>query len=239
MSNLRIVSWNCHYGLTGDKLEAIEKFNADILVIQECSEKDWEGSLKTKYGTSSDWYGDGKDSDGSPGRNLGILVLCREGLIPERIYEDVKYRYVLPYKISGKKELTLFAIWTKKPVEKEATYLTSIFKAMEDGDYGSKIPKDKPALFIGDFNTGSVEGTNSACWYENLRDRFLRENNLFNCAGNQEWIPTFFRGNGSWLDDHCFTTESLYSKVLSFGIGNSDYWRKFSDHCPIIVDFDL
>jgi hypothetical protein len=41
--------------------------------------------------------------------------VCGEGLKPEKLYndDDVKSRYVLPYKISGKKELTLFAVWTK------------------------------------------------------------------------------------------------------------------------------
>jgi endonuclease/exonuclease/phosphatase family metal-dependent hydrolase len=97
---------------------------------------------------------------------------------------------------------------------------------------------DKSVILIGNFNTGSVEGANSAHWYEDLKKKF-HENHLSNCADSQEWAPTFFRGNGSWLDDHCFATESLHSKVISFGIGNCDDWRKFSDHCPIIIDFDL
>jgi endonuclease/exonuclease/phosphatase family metal-dependent hydrolase len=95
-----------------------------------------------------------------------------------------------------------------------------------------------PFIAIGDFNTGSVEGANSAGWYKKLREKFL-EKRLYNCAGNQEWAPTFFRGNGSWLDDHCFAAEPLYSNVLAFGMGNTDYWRKFSDHCPIVIDFDF
>jgi hypothetical protein len=96
MSGLRTVSWNCRDGLTEDKPEAIQKFGADILVIRECSQKDWEGLLKTRYGASSDWHGDGKDSNGSPGRNRGVFVLCREGLKLEKLYkcDDVKYRYV-------------------------------------------------------------------------------------------------------------------------------------------------
>jgi endonuclease/exonuclease/phosphatase family metal-dependent hydrolase len=237
---MRVVSWNCHYGLTKEKLDVVQKFNADILVIQECSEKDWTEFLEPKYGDSSHWFADGKDSDGSPGRNLGILILCKEGLKPEKLYKDndVKYRYVLPYKINGKEELTLFAVWTKEPVEKDATYHTPVFESLENREYGDKIHEDKPALFIGDFNTGSVKGMYNEHWYEVLKDKF-REKKIYNCAGDQEWVPTFFRGNGAWLDDHCFATEYLFSKVISFGMGNTDYWRKHSDHCPILVDFDF
>jgi endonuclease/exonuclease/phosphatase family metal-dependent hydrolase len=240
---MRIVSWNCHYGLTGEKLKAIQKFDADILVIQECSRKDWKESLKEKYKESSQWFGDGKESANCLEKDLGVFVLCKEGLTLEPLYKDneVKSRYVLPYKIGGKKELILFAVWTKGKDSngtKYKDYHEPVFSAMEDKDFSEKISKDKAAILIGDFNTGSVEDANSRHWYENLKDG-LGKKQLFNCAGSQEWTPTFFRGNGSWLDDHCFATEFLYSKVVSFDIGNIDYWRQFSDHCPIIIDFDF
>jgi tetratricopeptide (TPR) repeat protein len=113
MSKLRVVSWNCRWGFSEDKFNAVEKLDADILVVQECSKTDWEGYLKSKYGLSSDWFSDGKDADDSEKKDLGIFVFCKEGPKPERLYTDVKFRYVLPYKIGGKKDLTLFAIWTK------------------------------------------------------------------------------------------------------------------------------
>jgi exonuclease III len=239
----RIVSWNCHYGLTEDKLAAIQKFDADILVVQECGKKDWEEFLKGKYGALSQWFSDGKDANNCPKKDLGLFVLCKEGLTLEKLNNDndVKFRYVLPYKIAGKKELTLFAVWTKgkdNNCVKYKDYHEPVFSAMEDKDFSEKITKDKSAILIGDFNTGSVECANSGHWYENLKNH-LGKMRLFNCAGSQEWVPTFFRGNGSWLDDHCFATEFLHSKVISFGIGNRDYWSQFSDHCPIIIDFDF
>jgi endonuclease/exonuclease/phosphatase family metal-dependent hydrolase len=93
-------------------------------------------------------------------------------------------------------------------------------------------------MIIGDFNTGSIKGSDNEHWYTCLKNKFLGKK-IYNCADNQEWAPTFFRGNGSWLDDHCFADESLYSKVISFGMGPRNYWNKFSDHCPIVVDFDF
>jgi hypothetical protein len=62
---------------------------------------------------------------------------------------------------------------------------------MEDKVYRDKIAEDKPVILIGDFNTGSVESKDSAHWYGNLKDQFRRKH-LFNCAGSQEWAPTFF-----------------------------------------------
>jgi endonuclease/exonuclease/phosphatase family metal-dependent hydrolase len=234
MGKLRVVSWNCRYGFFEDKLRAVEKLDADILVIQECGKTDWEGYLKSKYGPSSDWFSDGKDAAGSEERDLGVFVFCKGGPKPERLYTNAKFRYVLPYKIGGKIDLTLFAVWTK---EKD-NYLGPVLEALKDKDYCDKISGDKPAIVIGDFNTGSVKGSDSEHEYTGLKNKFL-EKKLYNCAGDQEWTPTFFRDNGSWLDDHCFANESLCSKLISFGIGSRDYWSKFSDHSPIFVDFDL
>jgi endonuclease/exonuclease/phosphatase family metal-dependent hydrolase len=90
-------------------------------------------------------------------------------------------------------------------------------------------------IFIGDFNTGSILGSYNEKWYNNLKEKFCKVK-FHNCAADQVWVPTFYKGNGSWLDDHCFATSKLYDEVAFFSIGNPSYWKNYSDHCPIIVD---
>jgi endonuclease/exonuclease/phosphatase family metal-dependent hydrolase len=218
---MKIVSWNCKNGFTAEKQEAINIFGADILVIQECTQTDFDKELKRFL---PNFHCDGNDS------NLGVAVFSKDFKI-NKDKADVKNRYVVPFSITGAKEtFYLYAVWTKKPLLNKSNYHTPVYRVLD------KLPSHKNTIFIGDFNTGSIQGAGNAHWYEKLKDEFEKKEFL-NCANGQEWSPTFFKGNSSWLDDHCFAKTEF--DVISFGIGNPDYWRKYSDHCPIIVDFDL
>jgi len=222
---MKIVSWNCRNGFTEKKARAIEFYDADIFVIQECIKSDFERE-KANW-SESDYHIDKEEKS-----NLGVAVFSNKYKIDR--YESFenekvkKNRYVLPYNIGeAEKRFVLFAVWTKKL--NYPSYHTPVYKVLE----GSSLPTER-VLFIGDFNTGSIQGANNARWYEEL-DLAFAEKGFMNCADRQEWVPTFFRGPNSWLDDHCFASTDF--QVISFGIGNYDYWRNYSDHCPIIVDF--
>ena len=124
-------------------------------------------------------------------------------------------------KIIEDEPFMLMAVWTKKPLDNKSSYHTPVYNALD------RLKEFQRVIFIGDFNTGSVQGAGNAHWYEKLNDRFVKDG-FYNCAGSQEWIPTFYRGNGFWLDDHCFASNNL--QTVSFGIGNSGYWTEYSDH---------
>ena len=224
---LRIVSWNCRNGFTPDKVKAIGFYDADIFVIQECKKTDYE--LEKKNWSSHDFYIDKEEKS-----NLGVTVFSNKYRIDRDKSFKEENRYVIPYNITGAEKLfLLYAVWTKKPLTKNSIYLAPVYNVLKELPlYTERI------IFIGDFNTGSIQGASNAHWYEDL-DNALAEKNFINCASGQEWVPTFFRGNKSWLDDHCFASSDFRERVISFGIGNYDYWRKYSDHCPIAVDFAL
>jgi len=235
---MRIVSWNCCWqknGFTDEKRNEILKLNPDILLIQECKREEW---LKLNYSDNNGhWYGDGKESKGNPDRNHGIGIFCNEKYsIDCSLFKDQdlsKMRYALPYIIKAKdKEIfSIFSIWAKKDFP---YYHVPILNSLEF--FYKKT--NSPVIIIGDFNTGSnYKNKFTSKYYEFIKKELHIKYSLENCASWQEWIPTFFRGNNSWLDDHCFASNDV--NVISFGIGNCDYWRKYSDHCPIIVDFDF
>lgn len=221
---MKIVSWNCKCGFTKEKAKDIEVYGADVLVIQECRQTDFDQE-KSEW-TSHDFYCDEEDS------KLGVAVFSKKYVITR---DDKTFnkenRYVIPYNITGtEKPFALYSVWTKKP-DKASNYHTSVYNVLKE----LPLPAEQ-IIFIGDFNTGSIQGTSNANWYEGLYREFAMKD-FMNCANGQEWVPTFFRGNNSWLDDHCFASTDF--QVISFGIGNFDYWRKYSDHCPIIIDFDF
>lgn len=233
---LRIVSLNCCWqknGFTDVKRNEILKLSPDILLVQECKQDDW---LKLNYSDKNGhWYGDGKEAKGNPNKNIGIGIYCdKQFSIDPTLFinNDLSdMRYALPYivKYQDNEILTLFSVWTKEGYK---NFHEPIINSLEY--FYEKT--NSSIILIGDFNTGSIQGASNAHWYEDLYDTFAKKG-FINCASGQEWVPTFFRGNKSWLDDHCFASSDFQEKVISFGIGNYDYWRKYSDHCPIIVDF--
>jgi len=224
---LRIVSWNCRNGFTSDKAKAIGFYNADILVIQECRESNLEGVKK-------DWSERKFHIDEEEKSDLGVAVFSNKYKIAKDEGFKKENRYVIPYNITGaEKSFVLYVVWTKKPLGKYSSYHTPVYNVLKE------LPSSaEPIIFIGDFNTGSIQGARNARWYEDLSNAFARRG-FINCASKQEWVPTFYKVFNSWLDDHCFASADFKEKVISFGIGNHDYWKKYSDHCPIIVDFTL
>jgi exodeoxyribonuclease III len=39
--------------------------------------------------------------------------------------------------------------------------------------------------------------------------------------------------------DYCFASQNLIDKIRNVEIGTYEAWTKYSDHNPLIVDFDL
>jgi exonuclease III len=231
---MRIVSWNCggrYYGGFTKKAKFIsDYYKPDILVVQECTQKECT-DLQTEW-SNPVWHNDDVDNS-----SQGIGIFAKTDYKIECISDfDKSFRYVVPYRVTGVKQpFTLIAVWTQQMDStgvKYENYHVPVRKALDV----LKNYKFENSIIIGDFNTGA-DKSDSKQWYTNLATEMKRAD-LKNCAGEdgQELCPTFFRGNGSWLDDHCFATSDI--KVISFGIGNKDYWMQYSDHCPLIVDFD-
>lgn len=237
----RIVSWNCQYewekrqGLTLEKLEKISMYNSDVLVIQECTKRDFD-AIKKEY-KYKNWYCD--DMEDSV---LGIAILSKETPIEFTENFNRNFRYVVPFKIKiNKKFIDLFAIWIKAPLDGKQNYAKEIYKALE-----YYKPSEK-TIMIGDFNIGSnLEHPDR---YSEVLEQFDSYN--FNNAAKDtefEFENTHWNANTkkNYLNDFCFCSADL--KVHSFEIPEKDNWEqvgelkkwnKISDHSPIIVDFEF
>lgn len=239
---MKIISWNCHHGLTDVKLKALESVSADLNVLLECREMDLS-KFDEKY--QIEWYGDGLESQGNEERNLGIALIARKKrcLISRVDYFDEmkEFRYVLPFKIYDKqnnKYFILCAVWTKQmrnEMQVYKNYHIPVYEAL-----GFRKFKDEPnVVLIGDFNTGSVKGMDSAKWYKELNET-VEKDGFSNTSGSKEWDSTFFRDDRGWLDDHCFikTDGSIKNQILY--IGTKDKWicPGLSDHLPLILSID-
>ncbi|MFC7409473.1 hypothetical protein [Hydrogenophaga atypica] len=103
LADLRVVTWNCA-GALRNKWHALEQFDADLLVIQEC-----EDPAQAKDARYLDWAGDYLWEGDT--KNKGIGVFARKGVRLEREPVDVKeLKFFLPCRING--DWPLLATWT-------------------------------------------------------------------------------------------------------------------------------
>lgn len=242
---MRIVSWNCKIGFSRNKAEYINKYNADIYIIQECTKNDIE-QLKDfkKYST---WYGDNIDSTYGVGY-FSDNYQCK--LLPENNNE---FRYVVPYEISGENtQFTLFSIWTKdKDINnKKIEYTEQTWKAINYDVYKKYL--NKSVLLIGDFNSNNY-------WHKQYKEKKvpahsdiiekLSELNIisvyheyYKCINGKEEDPTLLwqmNETQRFHIDYCFA--SLDFKINKIEVGTINEWRKtrLSDHCPLIIELEL
>jgi exonuclease III len=241
---MRIVSWNCCWqkgGFTEEKRNEILRLNPDILIVQECKQDDW---LKLGFSDKNGhWYGDGKESQGNPDKNLGIGIYCdKKYSIDCSLFKGQNLsnmRYALPYIIKYQDEdiLTIFSVWAKSGYK---NYHVPILNSLES--FFNKT--NTIVAVVGDFNTGSqYNNKENKQNYEFIKNELKKKYFLENCDLSQEWIPTFHVKKNEnyefYLDDHCFI-ETIETRqiVLSFCLGEWTQWSKFSDHVPLIIDLN-
>ena len=238
-----IMSWNCHFGVTESKIDLLKQLeDVDIFVIQECREQD--SSLIGKDYVYK-WHGDTTESRGNRERTYGVGIFAnKEKYSIEKAdwSEQLNdFRYVVPFNIIDKEnniEIVIVNVWTKscdRNNKKYENYHTPLFKALEKHENFNNLQN---MIIMGDFNTGSVEKSKSQEWYDKLKEKLL-DYNFENCAKEDELKPTFYKGNGEWLDDHCFIKKELVKKYkLKFGEKEKWIGSSLSDHIPLFLNLE-
>jgi exonuclease III len=262
---MKIVSWNCHYGLGGDKSKIIKKFDADILIILECREKDMEisGYDKDHY----DWYGDHKEATDNSGKineekDLGIGIFWKEGITVirspkwnESLRKNNDFRYLVPYLVEGKFDsFMLIAVWTKNKTDMD-DQLAYIQKAHAAIDHYKSINllTDRIVL-IGDFNSNKIwdncyqKNQNHTTFVEKLEREGIIDCSKINGENNNATYSYYTKnGEKQVVDDYCFISEKM-AKQLKPSVLCSEEWMTNengikhwhgSDHCPISVEFNF
>jgi len=239
-NELKIVSWNCKYGLSKEKAATfLEAFHdAEIYVIQECKRMDVD-IFKNDW-KSKNWYGDDLDEKSE----LGIAIFSKTWKIEFTNEFNRNFRYVVPFRISkNNKSFVLFAVWTKSHKYGPYNYDENVTKALNTPEY--KKLYDEGAIIIGDFNTASNDTDNTHIkYYENLVSGL---NNFYDCANETEIHKTTFRDwRGLFRNDFCFITNEFPGKIINYKV--HDDWEDkegqkcypyLSDHCPISVVFEF
>lgn len=236
---MRVITWNCNMAFRR-KAGLILKYKPDILIIPECEHIDkfnFDGqNIKI---VDRLWMGKNRN------KGLGIFSFNGYRLSPIERYND-QISLVVPVTISGGPfDFNLFAIWANNPLDPDGQYIEQVWKAIDH--YKERISSNKTML-IGDFNSNSVwDRKNRLSNHSNLVT-LLAEKGIYSCyhlwhrqTHGQEKDPTFYlyrHQEKSYHLDYCFVSSDLSANLKDVKIGNHKTWCKYSDHVPLIVNFE-
>jgi exonuclease III len=223
------------------KAESILKLKPDILIIPECENPDkLKFNSKQAKPTDTLWFGSNQH------KGLGIFsysdfrFTLLEGYNPD-------FKLVVPISVYNENtRITLYAIWANNPTDSEGRYVTQVWKAINY--YDSHLTNEK-IILAGDFNSNTIwdrprrQGNHSTVvtFLEN-KGIYSTYHRRFNQQQGREEHPTFYlykQKQKPYHIDYCFASQDLIGKLQSVEIGSFRKWKKYSDHVPLIVDFEF
>lgn len=246
---MKIVSWNCNGGLR-NKVDYLNKLNADLLIIQECedpaqsSNKDYQ-----KWASNHLWLGLSK--------HRGIGVFARDGLLLKKLNWDRSFKIsfskhshdvswktsdlklFLPFEVEG---YLIIAVWTKGSNKEVFSYIGQFWKFLQIHRYDIA---DRNVIISGDFNS-NVHWEKSDRWWNHsdvVRELAeLKIHSLYHTFFDEdqgcETQPTFYMQRKlpkPYHIDYAFCSSGLLGNS-AIEIGKAAEWLKVSDHMPLIMD---
>lgn len=235
---MKLITWNCQ-GAFREKANFILNHNPDILVVQEC-----EHPGKLIYSSTVQepndflWFGDNL--------NKGLAVFSY-GKFKLKLYENHNpdFKLIAPIFVTGGKfDFTLFAIWANNPQDKNNQYIEQVWYAINHYD---NLLNSGNTILTGDFNSNKIwdkkhKDRNHSAVVERLKSKSIES--LYHLHLKQEQgkeeHPTFHlqrKKEKPYHIDYCFVSSDICTKFESLEIGNYENWIEYSDHIPLIINF--
>lgn len=223
------------------KAPAILSLSPDIVVVPEC-----ECPEKLLFDSSTPrpkqilWFGENQN------KGLGIFSYSGYRFTLLDLHNP-NLKTIVPLQVSnGKISFILFAIWANNPSDKGFQYVGQIWKALKH--YKALLKKNK-IILLGDFNSNTIwdrprrEGNHSTV-VQHLKELNIHScyHQYFNSEQGREKHHTLFmyrKKDKGYHIDYCFASKYFSEKLKSIEIGSFEDWNTYSDHAPVIVDFDL
>jgi len=211
----------------------------DIVIIPECEHPD---KLKFESGIPepSDifWFGSNQN------KGLGVFSYSNYKF---KLVDSHKpdYRTILPLIVANKKiEFTLFAIWANNPQDRGYQYIGQVWKAI---NFYADVLKNKKTILAGDFNSNTIRDRKRRAGNHSNVVKFLTKKNIhstYHSFHKQEQgkerdatLYMYRHKDKPYHIDYCFVSGDMIERLKSVEIGDFDYWTRFSDHVPVMVDF--
>ncbi len=217
-----------------NKAHLLEQYDADILIIPECEHPEkLISSSATKQPNDILWFGSNI--------NKGLAVLSFNNYRIKLLdIHNKDITIVLPIGVTGGEyDFTMLAIWAGKG------YIRQVWNAIKFYD---KLISDKNTLLIGDFNSNSIwdykhgKNNHSSMAVELQKKKITSTyHHYYNLSQGKEKHPTFslFRHKDKpYHIDYCFASSDLIKNLTKVEVGSHDEWSKYSDHSPLVIDFN-
>lgn len=235
---MKIVTWNCN-GALRNKFEHLSDLNADIYIIQEC-----ENPELTKHKQYILWVGNHLWKGDNKNKGLGIFAKNKtklELINWSSIYQDHEVKHFLPCLINN--EFQLLGVWTSQNLSPNFAYIGQLWKYLQI----NKINFNK-IILAGDFNSNTIWDEWDRWWNHSDVVCDLIKMNIFSMyhrhfkeeQGNES-KPTFFLQRNRakpYHIDYIFASLEIANNITNFELGNIEKWLKYSDHLPIIFEFN-
>ena len=237
---MKIITWNCNMAFRR-KAGFVLEHRPDILVVPECEHPDklvFDKDIPKP--TSTLWFGSNMN------KGLGIFSYCKFRFKVFRGY-DPRFKMVVPINVKdGEIKFTLFAIWANNPGDKDGQYVTQVWKAINH--YDKLLSQKKKVILVGDFNSNTIwdkprrEGNHSTV-VRKLEEKGIYSvyHKFFDQTQGCEQHPTLYlyrKKDKPYHLDYCFASKEIAQDVESVEIGDHEKWCKYSDHVPVMVNFN-
>jgi exodeoxyribonuclease-3 len=237
---LKIITWNCNMAFR-KKANLLLRYKPDILVIPECEHPGkMDFSDFRIMPTGFAWHGE------NPNKGLGIFSFFGYRVrILDHHNED--FKLIMPIAVSGRKtDFTLFAVWANNPPDHPYQYIGQVWKAIHCYE---KLLKRKKVILAGDFNSNTFWDKPKRLWNHSHVVDLLEQKKIYSTyhkffghAQGQEKHDTLFmyrHADKKYHIDYCFASNYFINKIAEVKVGTYRKWKKFSDHTPLMVTFDL
>jgi exodeoxyribonuclease-3 len=237
---MKIITWNCNMAFR-KKVDLMLNHQPDILVIPEC-----EHPSKFKFKDSSlrpaDWLWFGWNQN----KGLGIFSYSEYKFKLLRNYNP-NFKLIIPISASnGKEKFALYAIWAHNPTDKEGRYITQVWKAINF--YNGRL-RNKNTLLVGDFNSNTIWDKPRRIGNHSTVVDFLQKKGIYSAYHHhfkqdqgKEQHPTLYlyrQQDKPYHIDYCFASKNLIEKLQSVEVGDFAEWSTYSDHVPLLANFNL
>lgn len=235
---MKILTWNCN-GAFRKKFPALQDFDADLYVIQEC-----ENPLETKdknYHTWAEnhlWIGDRK--------HKGVAIFAKPEIELTKLdwpnlYEEAAVKYFLPCSVN--QEFILLAVWAHQNNAANFAYIGQLWRYLQLNKH-----QLNNVIISGDFNSNAIWDRKSRWWNHSDVVRELDElgvnsfyHHFLGEEHGRESQATFYlqkKAEKTYHLDYVFGAQSFLTRLKKIEIGQIEQWLSLSDHMPIFCELE-
>jgi hypothetical protein len=235
---LRIVSWNCNMALY-QKFDRLLALRPDVAVIQECASPERDAARGWSPPCANrDWIGFNAD------KGLGIFAFGDLRLRRDPVFAEAFSLY-LPVAVFGRCRLNLLGVWMADPRRIPAGATNHPLAALS---YYRRFISAAAAVVAGDFNLlpqqmtqRSAEGNGDSI-VELLAHAGLQDADVLRPPTEETLRRTHYhqrKFSRGFVVDYVFVPRKEIARLSSFEVGDPHDWLQWSDHVPLVVEFDL